>query len=141
MLAARDVMNTNVVTIRTDNTVEEAVKAVLDEQVSGLPVVDEQRRVLGIISEYALLGIAYDLDIVSDPVTVYMTKSVIWVEEDTPINEVADLFILHRIRRLPVTRDGRLIGLISRRDLLRKVREANLAFHRPASQASVGAAD
>jgi signal-transduction protein with cAMP-binding, CBS, and nucleotidyltransferase domain len=50
---------------------------------------------------------------------MHMTKPVIAVDETTPVSRIADLMLLHRIRRVPVTRDGRLLGLISRRDVLR----------------------
>ena len=65
------------------------------------------------------MDIVYKPEVASQPVGDYMTKEVISVGPDTPITKIADLFILHRIRRIFVVQDGKLSGLISRRDLLK----------------------
>jgi CBS domain-containing protein len=122
MLAARDLMNSDVVTISPETTVAGAIDVLMSHRVSGLPVVDAERRVLGVITEFALLAIVYDPNVATDPVSQHLTKEVISVDADDRAKAVADLFILHRIRRVLVKQDGRLVGLISRRDLLRAAR-------------------
>ncbi len=114
-------MNPNVVSIRPDATIEDALALLLAHEVSGLPVTDAEGRLLGMITEFALLAIAYDPSIREDRVEDHMTKEVLAVEEDEPIRRVADLCIVHRVRRVPVVRQGMLMGLISRRDVLRAV--------------------
>jgi CBS domain-containing protein len=118
MLTAQDIMRTDIVTIAPDRTLREAVHILLDNRISGLPVVDDKGRLLGIISEFALLAIAYDPPSRNMPVREHMTQHVISVTRDTPITKMADTFILHRIRRLPVVEDGKLLGVVSRRELL-----------------------
>lgn len=122
MFAASELMNSDVVTISPETTVGAAIDILSKAGVSGLPVVDREKRVLGIITEYALLAIAYDPNIANDPVSRHMTKEVISVDADDRAKKVADLFILHRIRRVLVQKDGKLMGLISRRDLLKAAR-------------------
>jgi len=85
-------------------------------------VVDNDGQVQGIITEFALLAIAYDANVVNEPVSKHMTKDVISVAHNDPVTKVADLFIVHRIRRVLVLQAGQLAGLISRRDLLRAAR-------------------
>jgi CBS domain-containing protein len=64
-----------------------------------------------------------------------MTRDVMTVEEQTPLNEIADLLIRHRIRRVPVVRDGRLVGVVSRPDLLEHMLEGETQLPERAAQA------
>ena len=124
MLTARDIMATDVVTIPFETTVGEAVDILLQNRISGMPVTEFGGILVGIISEFALLTIAYDPETRHNYVRDHMTTEVISVEEDTDLTKIADTFILHNVRRLPVVRDGELIGMISRRDILRAARKS-----------------
>lgn len=118
MCRAGDVMNKNVVAICPDATVEEAIHSLLEHHVSGVPIVDEQGCLVGIISEFQLLEAIYRPEVKQERVRDLMTKDVITVAEDATLSEVANMLLLHRIRRVPVVRDGKLVGIIARRDLL-----------------------
>jgi CBS domain-containing protein len=122
MLTAKDLMNSKVIAISPETMVAEAIDLLIEHRVSGLPVVDTGKRILGIITEFALLSIVYDPDAATEPVSQHMTKEVISVGVDDQSSKVADMFILHRIRRVLVEKDGKLVGLISRRDLLKAAR-------------------
>ena len=119
MLTAGDVMTTDLITIPFDATTEEAVHTLLLHGVSGAPVVDELGRLRGIVSEFQLLVVVYNQEAKDEPVASFMTTDVICVDESDPLTEVANRMVAHRIRRLPVLRDGRLAGVVSRPDLLR----------------------
>lgn len=123
MLSARDIMTENVVTICPAASIREATELMLRERISGLPVVDGEGRLAGIISEFALLAIAYDRKVMSDSIATHMTTDVLSVNVDDPIRKVADQFIVHRVRRMPVLEQGRLVGVISRCDVLQAVYE------------------
>jgi CBS domain-containing protein len=123
MLTASAVMTKELVTIRPDATIKEAIDHLIEKQISGLPVVDDNQRLVGVITEFALLAMVYDQEVQNHPVSRHMTREVITVEADDPINRIADLCIVHRVRRLPVMKDGRMVGLISRRDVLRALHE------------------
>ena len=123
MLTASAVMTKDLVTIRPDATIKEAIDLLISKQISGLPVVDDDRRLIGVITEFALLAMVYDEKVQNHPVSQHMTREVITVEADDPINRIADLCIVHRVRRLPVMKDGRMVGLIARRDVLRAMHE------------------
>jgi CBS domain-containing protein len=124
MILARDVMTKDLITIPVDMTVEEAIQALLMHGISGAPVVDESGKLVGIVSEFQLLEVVYDAKAKRKPVSDYMTTEVISVSLDSPLTEVANRLIAHRIRRLPVLDNGKLVGLISRPDLLRYVVDA-----------------
>ena len=119
MLTAGEIMTDNLVTIRPDASIEEAIETLLNREISGLPVVDEDGRLVGVITEFALLAMVYDSQVIDHTVAQHMTREVITVDVDDPIKRVADLCIINRVRRLPVTHRGRLVGLIARRDVLR----------------------
>lgn len=123
MLTARDIMTADVVVIPPTYSVRTAIELLISEQISGLPVVDEKDRLVGIVTEFALLATAYDDSVTRDTVAQHMTSDVLTVDVDAPVRAVADMFIVHRVRRVPVMERGRVVGLISRRDVLKAVFE------------------
>ena len=129
MLTARDIMTTELVTIRPDWTVQDAIELLLAERISGLPVVERDGRLVGIVSEFALLAIAYDSSVMKEFVAQHMTTDVLSVDLDDPIRKVADLCIAHRVRRVPVMEHGRMVGIIARRDVLKAVYDMQTAEH------------
>lgn len=134
MLTARDIMTADVVVISQKYSVRAAIELLISEQISGLPVVDENERLVGIVTEFALLATAYDDSVCSDAVAQHMTTDVLTVDANDPVRKVADVFIVHRVRRVPVMERGRVVGLISRRDVLKAVFEG--ATSSDASRAS-----
>lgn len=127
MLTAGAIMTPNLVTVRPEASIEEAIDLMLREQISGLPVLDEDDRLIGVITEFAVLAVAYDRRVKNHTVSQHMTREVITVDVDDPVSRVADLCIVHRVRRVPVIKEGRVVGVIARRDVLRALVEAPLA--------------
>lgn len=124
MHTAEQVMRRNVVSLLPMATVQQAIRLLRELGFSGAPVVDRNGTLVGIISEFALLEIVFDPSIRTAPVSRFMTRDVLTVNEDTALSDIATLFVRHRIRRVPVVRDGRLVGVVSRPDLLSHVLEA-----------------
>jgi len=120
MRKARDFMSTGLTIATPELTIGEAVDELLSKRISGLPVTANDGTLIGIISEFALLTIAYDPESRHEMVADHMSTEVITVEEDADLTEIANAIIVHRVRRLPVVRDGKLVGIITRRDLLRE---------------------
>ena len=119
MITAEQIMTTGVVTITPEATISDAIELMLVRCVRGLPVVDSDGFLVGMITEFALLAMAYDKRITDQSVAEHMTRNVISVEAGDPLSRVADQFIVQRVRRLPVLKNGRLAGLVSRVDVLR----------------------
>ncbi len=126
MLSARDIMTEDVVTIQPESSIQEAIELLLLQRISGMPVTDSDGQLIGIVTEFALLAIAYDQKVCQDTVAQHMTTDLFTVDADDPVNKVADLCIMHRVRRVPVLHDGRLVGLIARRDVLKAMYEAQV---------------
>ncbi len=105
-------MTKAVLTTTPEATVEEVAEQLHHHHITGMPVVDDHQRVVGVVSE---------MDVVRKrgrTVADIMTATPRTVEEQVPLAEVADLLMSERIRRLPVVRHGKLVGLISRTDLV-----------------------
>ena len=120
-----DIMSTNVVTVGPDTTILEATNVLTRHDITGLPVVDRKKRLLGIVSEKDLLRLAYGLKThtyASDdsPKTVedVMTKEVVAFDEEDLLSDVIKCLMDGDFRRVPILSGGKLVGIISRRDLL-----------------------
>lgn len=119
MECVRDVMTRNVVTLPPEATAETAIETLVEQRISGAPVVDAEGRLLGVITEYHLLKIASFPSLQDQTVAELMTKAVWVITEDAELADAAELLSKHRIRRLPVVDHGRVVGVVSRRDIIR----------------------
>ena len=123
-MKAKDIMN-KIVTAAKQNTIgrDLAVK-LLSGMYSGLPVVDDKGKVLGIVSEFDLLK-AIRSGKALEQVTAWdiMSKNPICVNEDTSVEQIIDLMTKHNIIRVPVLRNDTLVGVISRCDILNSIVE------------------
>jgi tRNA nucleotidyltransferase/poly(A) polymerase len=116
-VVARDIMSTPVKTIAQYRTMEEAGRIMLRYGHTGMPVVDGEK-VVGMISRRdADKAIVHELG--HAPVKGFMTTAVITISPDTPLNEVQKMVVEYDIGRLPVVDQGRLVGIVSRTDILR----------------------
>jgi len=118
MATVRDIMNKRVVGIRPDATLAEAVAILTREHIGGAPVVNAQGAVIGVISELALIDVVFDYEAKDALVSEYMTREVHSVKPDDPLSRPAQLFALYSFRRLPVIEAGKLVGIVTRRDLM-----------------------
>jgi CBS domain-containing protein len=114
----REVMTQPVVAIGPDDTLAEAIQTLTRQHTGSLPVIDGEGRVIGMISELQMIDVAFDREIRSAPVYAYMSADVQVVEANEPLTRAAQLFALYSFRRLPVVEGGRLIGIVTRRDLM-----------------------
>ncbi len=119
---ARQVMTANVVSVHPDTPVLQAIDILLENRISGLPVVLEDNKLVGIVSEKDLLQLLLteELD-EDDTVEQFMSKKVLSFEETDEIVPICEFFIKHNIRRVPIVKEGTLVGIISRRDILRLI--------------------
>jgi len=138
---AADVMTKNAISIRLDTAVPDIAQLLLANRISAVPVIDPDQKILGIVSEGDLMrrpenetesrhswwleAIFSTRDWPRDYIKTHgrtaddvMTRKVVVVTEDTPLHEIARLLEIHHIKRVPVVRDGRLVGIVSRANLL-----------------------
>ena len=118
MAVIRDMMNKSVVGVRPDATVAEAIKVLTEQHIGGLPVVTSEGAIVGVISELALIDVVFDPTVKDALVADYMTAEVHTVHPNDPLSRAAQLFALYSFRRLPVVENGKLVGIVTRRDLM-----------------------
>ena len=114
-MKAEDVMTPRVITVTENQTKQQVARLLSHHRISGLPVVNSENVVVGVVTEYDLIGKE------GQKVGEIMTRGVISVTPDTDLEEVSHLLVHERIRRLPVLDQGRLVGIISRADLVREI--------------------
>ena len=118
----RECMNTKLVTLRREMKIEDAINLLLKNRISGAPVVDEDGKLVGVLSEKDCLRIfansAYNLTPGAD-VDKYMSTNLTTLTPDVDVFTAAELFMKNPFRRLPIVdENGVLVGQISRRDIL-----------------------
>lgn len=120
MKLARDIMTKNPIVLVRRDTIKKAIAVLIAERISGAPVVDEATgEMVGLVSEYDLILAIHSIGSGVD-VADAMKQKVMSVTESTPVEDVADLMLVHKIRRVPVLDDqGRPTGMISRREILK----------------------
>lgn len=145
MMLAKDIMTREVLIAHPDDSVDKVTHLMIDNKISGIPVVNVDDQVVGIITEKDLMVRAKELKVpfyvtlfdsiiflenpirfnnevkkyTATKVKEAMTTKVVAVEEDTPVAEIVELMQHKRINRVPVTRHGKLVGIITRNDLLK----------------------
>jgi CBS domain-containing protein len=151
-MIASDVMTTTVITVKPNATVQEAAQILLTKGISGLPVVDDSGELLGIISEGDLLRRAHEgawpkawgatprwgwakllMDgEVSDTeyitqrgckVVDIMTREVVQAEPETSVSDIATLMVHHRIKRVLIVQHGKVVGIVSRQNIVQALAE------------------
>ena len=147
-MQAKDIMTQPVITVKKDDTLSSVAVKLEEYNISGLPVINDENRVIGIVSEFDLIKISDELDlgcgrypfaalspatsveslsylcrglssIGSTRVEEIMTRDVVTVETNTSLEDVSRLMIKRRINRLPVVEKGKLVGIITRNNLLK----------------------
>ncbi|MFO0795614.1 MAG: CBS domain-containing protein [Candidatus Brocadiaceae bacterium] len=123
-MIAKDIMNRIVTAAKKKTIGRDIAVKLLSGMYSGLPVVDENSKVVGIVSEFDLLKVIRAGKPL-EQVTAgdIMSKNPICVNENTSLEEIIDLMTKHNIIRIPVVRDGVLVGVISRCDILNSIVE------------------
>ena len=117
-------MITDVITFKADQEITDVTETIIKRKISGAPVVNNEGEIIGIITEKDCLRVIYDekyhnLFPNQGKVTNYMSKKVVTVDYNIKINELASLFMKSNFRRYPVLKNGKMVGVISRRDVLK----------------------
>lgn len=130
---AKNYMATSLVTFTPDMDIYEAAALLIDNRISGAPVVNEKGKIVGLLSEQDCLKVILNRgmhDLPSGTVSDFMSpkECIVSVTPDTGIFEIAEMFVKYKFRRFPVVEYGNLVGLISKRDLLSAIKDMRKSF-------------
>jgi CBS domain-containing protein len=124
---ARDIMATSLVTLRAEDSIFHAIRVLLTRKISGAPVVDDEGRMVGVLSELDCLRVLSSDEFYAGhqeeagTVGHFMTGAFRTIPPDLDLYAIAHYFLTTPIRRLPVVEGDRLVGQVSRRDVLRGI--------------------
>lgn len=133
MFKVEDIMTTHVVAVAANDTIDHAISLMVKHRISGLPVIDEDGRPLGVVSEFDLLELICEGHNETDTVSHFMSVDLWSVEAGDSWVRVADVFREKHVRRLPVLQDGRLVGIVTRHDLMHAIRDARQQIRKSAA--------
>ncbi len=119
MLKAKDIMVKNVITIGPDATLAEAIKILLVKKISGMPVVNSRKKMVGLVSEKDILNFVFSGNLHNTSVAEAMTKEVISFSPDADIDRIALAIGERKFRRVPIVQGGKVVGIVSRRDIIK----------------------
>ena len=160
MIRARDVMTSPVITVKATTTVKEVARLFLERRISATPVLDDQGKLVGIVSEgdlvhrseisterrrpWWLVLMAGDEGLAAEYIRAHakrvgdiMSRNVITAAPDTPLHEIAEMLEKYGIKRLPIVRDGQLVGIVSRANLVQAIATSGSKLDVPLSDATI----
>lgn len=123
MLKAKDIMTKDVISVNRETPIYEAVELLIKNQITGMPVVDDDMTLVGVISEKDCLRLFYaDEEEKNKTVQHFMTQPAIHYNENDSLKTICDFMMINYFRRVPVTsKNGKLVGILSRPDVIKHI--------------------
>jgi CBS domain-containing protein len=124
MLRAQDIMTRDVITVTRDTPVEKAMQIMIDNSISGLAVVEDDMTLVGILSEKDVVSLLYEIvrqmdSLEGKKVRHFMTERTVSFDKDDSLFDICDFFSKNIFRRVPITSEGRLVGIIGVPDIIK----------------------
>jgi len=118
-MKVNEIMETRVVAAKTNATCTSLAQKMLSGFISGLPVTDDEGHVIGVVTEFDILKVLRNGANLSKTAKDIMSDKPICLEANQSVEEAIELMTRHHIMRIPVVSDGKLVGIVSRTDVLR----------------------
>jgi CBS domain-containing protein len=120
MLKVQDIMNKKIICIKKDIPIIEAIRLMVKNHITGIPVVEDDMTLAGVLSEQDVLRLFHTYEDEKDrTVNEFMTQPAIYFEEESPLMDACYCLRDNSIRRVPVTSNGKVVGVISRSDIIK----------------------
>lgn len=123
MFDTKSIMTTNVIAVKKGTPIGKAMEILVDNDITGLPVVDDNMALIGIITEKDVLRLLFDLENDSGIVEDFMTNDVVSFDQNVDIIAICEYLVNANFRRVPIVSEGKLVGIISRRDITKYILE------------------
>ena len=118
MFKAKEIMTTDVITVGRETDIYEAIRTMVQNNITGLPVVNADMSLAGIISEKDVLSLLYNIEDRPGKVEDFMTKGTVSFDENESLIDIAECFIQNNFRRVAILSGGKLAGIVSRKDII-----------------------
>jgi len=136
MLKAKAIMTTDLVTVTKDTDIYDAIHVMIARNVTGLPVIDSERNLVGVVTEKDVLSLLYNMEDRPGDVQDYMTQAVVAFDQEDSVAEIAASLKDHPFRRVPILKGGKLVGVVSRKDIIRFMKDQGSRPTMPAQNPS-----
>jgi len=123
MVTAKAIMSTNVITVARDEDIYKAIHTMVLNNVTGLPVVNKDGTLAGILTEKDVLDLLYQIKDRPGKAEHYMTRDIVCFNCEDSVADIAASFRDNHFRRVPILENGRLVGIVSRKDIIRYLRD------------------
>jgi len=119
MVCAKDIMATEVITVTEDATMKHVIQLLVTRGITGLPVVSDDMELLGVVTEKDVLKALYNRDVQVNSVADLMTGDIVSFDENDDLIKVFKGLVENNFRRVPILSQGKLVGVISRTDIIK----------------------
>ena len=123
MYETKAIMTTDVVVVNPDTPLDQVVDLLVAHDITGIPVVDHENRLVGIVTEKNILGALSVQEGICGTAEAFMTRDVVSFDENDDVIAICECLVNNHFRRVPILSHGKLVGIISRRDLIRYILE------------------
>ncbi|MGA1823674.1 MAG: CBS domain-containing protein [bacterium] len=128
LFTAKTAMSKDIISIREDTPIREAMKILIHNNITGIPVVTEDMRLIGIVSEKDMLKpLLKDESYGGTLVSTIMTRDVVCFDENDELMDICESLVKYEFRRVPILSKGKLAGIITRRDVIKYILEGRIA--------------
>jgi CBS domain-containing protein len=121
MFKAKTIMTTDIAFVKRQDPIYEAIRMLVEKNITGLPVVNDDMSLAGVISEKDVLKLLYDIKDKPGNVEDFMTEDICSFDEEDSLIDIAECFINNNFRRVPITSEGKLVGILSRKDIIKYI--------------------
>ncbi len=121
MFEAKTIMKTRLITVNRQTPIYEAIRTMVENNITGLPVVDDDMTLIGIITEKDVLSLLYNIEDKPGKVEDFMTKGIVSFDQEDSLIDIAESFIKNHFRRVPIVAQGKLVGIVSRKDIIKYI--------------------
>lgn len=121
MFEAKTIMKTHLIIVKRQTPIYEAIRTMVENNITGLPVVDDDMTLIGIITEKDVLSLLYNIEDKPGKVEDFMTKGIVSFDQEDSLIDIAESFIKNHFRRVPIVAQGKLVGIVSRKDIIKYI--------------------
>ena len=130
MFTIENIMTKDVITVKKDTPIQETIRIMIENNITGLPVVDSHMQLVGIISEKDIMILLYNVGSRTGKVEDFMTRKVVCFKSEDSLAEVCECLLKNHFRRVPIVTGPKkkLIGIITRKNIIRSIFECQDFF-------------
>jgi len=121
MFETRTIMSTDVVSVKRETPVCEAIELLVANDITGIPVVNDDGTLAGIVTEKDILSLLTDVRYASGTVEQYMTRDVVAFDVEDDFIAICECLMKNHFRRVPILSEGKLVGIVSRTDIIKYI--------------------